>query len=641
MQQQTLTEEKASGGTGRPSRYARRIGIAVILTTLWLVPLLSVNAWIETKLPARARQTASVKTSVDAQQWLTSTRISAPGFAITAPSAQDAHVDPLFQSYYAAHAGANVLGQPITAAFPIAQGWVQFFMSGALLLPASTTQDTSSPGSFSPQLIQDDLRDPKSDIVQVPLLHAVLDLGSTEPLAGDGSNLSYADIRSALAPSMRVPEPDRPAAYVSAFGTPSVFVPEATQAGTQVGHMVPGPIWGYINRTDVSPDGWQIDVGDPLSEPLTVTATVHRSTHTIVAQVFWRTVLLMDPQSLDANGQPTVWEASTGLAYLRTVGPPQVTLSAQTPAWALGDAPVQSAAGAGNAIIHIGQNFPFTLVGESQWVSGALWYHVRWQVPHSSGTGWTPATALTFTHPSANTVATASFDVLSPSLAQYLANQGRNTGAVVYDVTRGQYYTYNPGSQFIMASSAKVPIMLTFLTMTESQGREPNDEENYLLTTMIENSDNDSAQALFDEIGGAGPMDSFMQSVGIPGLSADPDAWGWSTVSPMAMVRLLTLLQQGKVLNAQDRALALNLMKNIESDQQTGVGDTAPSGATVAMKDGWVNGPDGQWAMNSSGIVTVGGETYIIAVYTQEEDTLDAGWAITRQVCGQVAQLLA
>ena len=59
------------------------------------------------------------------------------------------------------------------------------------------------------------------------------------------------------------------------------------------------------------------------------------------------------------------------------------------------------------------------------------------------------------------------------------------------------------------------------------------------------------------------------------------------------------------------------------------------------MKDGWVPGPDNLWAMNSSGIVTVGSETYIIAVYTQHENELQDGWNITDHVCGAVGQLLA
>ena len=81
-------------------------------------------------------------------------------------------------------------------------------------------------------------------------------------------------------------------------------------------------------------------------------------------------------------------------------------------------------------------------------------------------------------------------------------------------------------------------------------------------------------------------------------------------------------------------------MKNVEPDQRVGVGDTAPPNATVALKDGWVTGYDGLWAVNSSGIVTVGKETYIISVYTQEQQTLGDGESITRKVCGMVAELL-
>jgi hypothetical protein len=191
-----------------------------------------------------------------------------------------------------------------------------------------------------------------------------------------------------------------------------------------------------------------------------------------------------------------------------------------------------------------------------------------------------------------------------------------------------------------MASSAKVPIMLTYLAWTESQGREPNADELSLLTTMIENSDNASAQTLYETLGYDAPIAAFLHSVGIHDWAPNGNGWGWSTLSPLSMVRLLTLLHDGKILNARDRQLALNLMENIEPDEQVGVGDTAPRGAVVAMKDGWVPGPDGLWVVNSSGIVTLGGETYIVAVYSQHLGDLGTGWAIARQVCATVAAAL-
>ena len=162
-----------------------------------------------------------------------------------------------------------------------------------------------------------------------------------------------------------------------------------------------------------------------------------------------------------------------------------------------------------------------------------------------------------------------------------------------------------------------------------------------LLTTMIENSNNDSAQALYEEIGDAPGLAAFMAQVHISGLNPSPGTWGWSTITPQDMVDLLTLLQQGKILTSAHRALALSLLENIETDQQIGVGSTAPQGATTALKDGWVTGPDGLWVMNSSGIVTIGPETYIISVYTQGDNDLSEGWTITEHVCGAVAKLLS
>jgi hypothetical protein len=107
------------------------------------------------------------------------------------------------------------------------------------------------------------------------------------------------------------------------------------------------------------------------------------------------------------------------------------------------------------------------------------------------------------------------------------------------------------------------------------------------------------------------------------------------------MVRLLTLFQRGKVLtSAADTRLARTLMSHVESDQRFGVGTTAPAGATVLLKNGWVPGPDGLWVANSSGIVITARETYVIAVYTAHDASLGQGLAILEHVCAEVATRL-
>ncbi len=213
--------------------------------------------------------------------------------------------------------------------------------------------------------------------------------------------------------------------------------------------------------------------------------------------------------------------------------------------------------------------------------------------------------------------------------------------AAVYDVTRGHYYTYYPKNWFVTGSSMKVPIMLTFLDMIEREGRAPTSHELWLLTTMIENSNNDSASALYyGEIGGAVGVANYLSRIGITGLDPNPNAWGWSVITPWAMVNLLTRLYKGTILTAHDRQLAFYLMEHVEADQQVGVGDTAPRGAVVAMKDGWVPGPDGLWEVNSSGIVMYGHEVYIIAVYTRDDSSLGAGQNLVRQISSMVASRL-
>lgn len=357
---------------------------------------------------------------------------------------------------------------------------------------------------------------------------------------------------------------------------------------------------------------------------------------------------------------PQLAAPGAGTTSLSINGATKETLR-NIPAWALGDTTLLSAPGTGQALAHVGQHFPLTLLGGTSLVEGEEWYQVQWKAPKSSGTGWAPAKALTFTSPG-SVPGWASFDVLSTDLAGYLASLDETAAAVVYDVTRQRYYTYHMNGRFITGSSVKVPIMLTFLNRVENEHRRPTNDEVCLLTAMIENSDNDAASAFyygypyalcgthFESIGGAKGLAAYLKQIGISGLDPDPTAFGYSTISPLTMVNLLTLLHAGKILTRQDRDLALNLMEHVTRtdpvDEQVGVGDTAPDGATVAMKDAWVQeegpgGPEtGPWAMNSSGIVTLGQETYIIAVYTGEQASLQAGQNIATRVCKSVALAL-
>ena len=576
--------------------------------------------------------------------WVTDTKITQPNFDLSSVStgAQKASVSPLFEHYYSSHHGLVNLGPAITAAFPTHWGWIQFFESDALLLPG--TQQARAFDKKNPllDLMTSGVQDPASRIIRLPLLRALLTSGSQVSPVDGSSSLTYVDLRKATHPNLMLPVPRAgTSASSSQKGREQeVFMKEGSQAGKAVGHLIPAQFWKYINSVDIAPDGWKTDFGPPLTEALAFTSLERNGIHHLLVQLFWHDGIVLDQDAPHTSGQPVISRLKTSVAYLRTLGPPPLAIGAQQSVWARGESILFDAPGTDRAVAHVGLYFPLALLGDARWSAGMLWYHIQWSTAQHVRDGWVEASRLTF-DPPGNMPGWASFDALSPTLAAYLNGIGSNVNAAVYDMTHQRYYTYNASAQFIMGSSMKVPIMLTFLAMTEREGREPDGNEMNLLTTMIENSNNDSASALYyGEIGGAAGVASYLQSIGISGLIPDPNAWGYSVITPQSMVKLLTLLYEGQILTAHDRNLAFFLMEHIESDQQVGVGDTAPPKAIVAMKDGWLPGPDGLWAMNSSGIVTVGKETYIISVYTREQNSLGDGQAITRHICGAVASLL-
>lgn len=291
--------------------------------------------------------------------------------------------------------------------------------------------------------------------------------------------------------------------------------------------------------------------------------------------------------------------------------------------------------------VHLGANFPIILTSGSALVDGRRWYEAEWETPGRSATGWLPSSAVTTTKPDG--APGADIDALDEALSKYLDSFGTRVGVAVYDVTRDVHYGHNADRPYFVASSIKVPIMLTLLGQLEAHKRSPNATEMSLLTDMIEYSDNQAANKLYIEVGYQRGIAAFLKRLGITELQVGAAMpWGYSTFTPGAMVKLLARLENGTILNEADRALALGLMHHITPSQRVGVGDSSPAGAAVWMKDGWITAPSpgGPTVMNTSGIVTLGAETYIISVYTDRDRNYEAGFTIVRHVCQIVGERL-
>lgn len=562
-------------------------------------------------------------------------------------------VAPAFAAYYAAHDGQTMLGQAITPSFASNLGETQFFMDGALVNANDATADaiadgaTKGAGDLDPALARNGVDDRQSGVIALPLSQELLVLGSAAPVGGDDSGATYTALRSEARPSdfLTAPTPSSSDTVIHTPGAPEVilssqraFVIEGQRGGKKVGHSIPLALWTYISRGNVTPHGWATDIGAPLTEPLAMSATRDGARHHLLVQAFPQTVLIVDLDQPDATGAPTIAPQPSGLDYLHTAGGPAVHASPKPQRWLTQDGALRTSAGGGAVAIGLNTNSAVTLSGPAQWLAGDLWYAITWKTPTRNGSAWVDANALTDATPT--TFAVNGFDILSPDLAKYLAARGRNTGVMVYDVTRGVAYAYNSGGLFIMASSAKVALMVSYLEHIEGLKRGPNSYDRSLLTAMIEHSDNNAAQVIYDTLGYGAGQRSHMRAWGITDYVDNPAGWGWAKWSPNDMARLLSLLQTGKVLNDSDRTLAFYLMSHIERDQQFGVGDSAPDDAQFWMKNGWVTGPDGAWNVNSSGIVKVGSETYIVSVYNGELGSFSQGLDIVDHVCGAIGKAL-
>ena len=289
---------------------------------------------------------------------------------------------------------------------------------------------------------------------------------------------------------------------------------------------------------------------------------------------------------------------------------------------------------------HVGRAFPLELSSGQRAVGDAVWVEARWETPGRSGTAWLPLDAVVRTDP--QRTAAASLDALDADLYRYLRPFGTRVGIEVWDRTRGTIYTHYSGRQYLVASSIKVAVLCAVLARVEALGREPTAQERALLNAMITRSDNDAAAHFYVYLGDAPALTAYMDRIGVTGFTASP-GWrglGWSTITPAAQVRLLDLLRQGKLLNAKHTKYALGLLRHVIPEHRIGVGTTAPKGADVAMKVGWVTGPDDMWVMNSSGIVTHEGVTYVIAVYTDRNATVEEGMEIVEHACGAIADAL-
>ncbi|MFC4035297.1 serine hydrolase [Streptomyces polygonati] len=179
------------------------------------------------------------------------------------------------------------------------------------------------------------------------------------------------------------------------------------------------------------------------------------------------------------------------------------------------------------------------------------------------------------------------------------------------------------------ASIVKVDILATLLLQHQHAGTNLSAGQRNLATSMIEVSDNDAAEALWEAIGGAPGLGSANATLGLRHtVGGDGDLWGLTQTTAADQLTLLRAVfgAGGSPLSAASRTYMKSLMTSISAGQRWGVSAADSDDAGYALKNGWLQrSATGLWDINSIGLVTYDGHRLLISVLSSGQGSEGKG----------------
>ncbi len=205
------------------------------------------------------------------------------------------------------------------------------------------------------------------------------------------------------------------------------------------------------------------------------------------------------------------------------------------------------------------------------------------------------------------------------SVRNFIGGRSGRVSVAVYDFDSGTTYLYDPAEHFNAASTVKVQILATALYRAQQEHRWLTPQERAEAVPMIEESDNDEAEALWEDDGDNPAVQRFDDLVPMPDTIVNP-AWGLTQITAPDCVLLdRRYVVPDSLLDNRSRAYGLGLMERVTPSQRWGVSGGVPANATIALKNGWLPTPASAWTVNSMGWVDGDGRDYVIAVLTDHD----------------------
>ncbi|MGV9507762.1 serine hydrolase [Streptomyces tendae] len=238
---------------------------------------------------------------------------------------------------------------------------------------------------------------------------------------------------------------------------------------------------------------------------------------------------------------------------------------------------------------------------------------------------------------------------LAAAMASVPVADGAEVSVAVLDPDSGEGASYGTGA-FDTASIVKVDILAALLLQAQDAGRSLTASEKSYATAMIENSDNDSASALWRTIGTAEGLDAANGRFGLTDTEGGRGPlWGLTQTTAADQVTLLrqVFVADGSALSETSRAYVRGLMEHIADGQGWGVSAAADAvagtdGSAWALKNGWLRrSTTGLWVVNSVGRVASGGRGYLVAVVSRGSGTQAEGISLTEAAARAAVSALA
>lgn len=234
----------------------------------------------------------------------------------------------------------------------------------------------------------------------------------------------------------------------------------------------------------------------------------------------------------------------------------------------------------------------------------------------------------------------AEVSVRTATLAHELDGLGGDVSAALLDVETGQEIVVGD-TRVEAASTIKVDIVAALMLREEG---DLDRRERRLVRSMIRVSDNPATDTVLADVG-AREVNRFAARAGEQDTKLEGDEWGSTLTTAQDRLRVLNaLLGEDSLLRPEDQRRLRQHMTKVTREQRIGVHVAADRPGEVPLKAGYKPTDDEKsWYVSSMGEVRTGGRTYLMAVVSAGNRTLEGGAerieAAARLVVAEAASL--